>query len=87
MMTSNKPLTPPLRKGPGSEAHRVPPSEARPIPAEDPGCTIPESCDQCGRRLRSPHMSSTARAYCRDCCPSCALQASVAAGAGRRRRR
>jgi hypothetical protein len=42
----------------------------------DNGCTILESCDQCGRRVLRPHVSN-GRAYCAACCPTCARAAAA----------
>jgi hypothetical protein len=66
MMTpTNKPIYPLLRNVAAAN------SGPAPVPPKDPGCTILDHCDQCGRRLARPHVSNT-RAYCGDCCPTCA---------------
>ena len=36
-----------------------------------------ERCDQCARRIWSPHLSA-GRAFCRRCCPACAGHAASA---------
>jgi hypothetical protein len=69
-MTPHKPLSPPLR---GSLQHRAAVAPAA-APA-DTGCTILESCDQCGRRVLRPHVSN-GRGYCPACCPTCARAAA-----------
>jgi hypothetical protein len=64
-MTPNRPIRPPLRGTPALDPERKPVG----VPATD--CTILDRCDQCGRRLARPHVSNR-RAYCGDCCPTCA---------------
>jgi hypothetical protein len=60
----NPPIAPPLRgKHPENSIVIAAPA--------DEGCTILDSCDQCGRRLFRPHVAD-GRAFCGDCCPKCA---------------
>ena len=65
MTPTNKPIYPPLRN---VAAANYGPAPVAP-PATD--CVVFDRCDQCGRRLTRPHVSN-ARAYCGDCCPTCA---------------
>ena len=62
----NPPIQPPL----GGQYAKT--ASAIAAPADD-CCTILDSCDQCGRRLFRPHVAN-GRAFCGECCPTCAAE-------------
>jgi hypothetical protein len=61
------------------QGHGEPPHGDRCAQPQAPGCTIVDSCDQCGRRMPQAHLSGD-RAYCSRCCPACAAMSASRAG-------
>jgi hypothetical protein len=70
----NPPIQPPMR------GHRIENGPATTTPADE-GCTILDAGDQCGRRLFRPHVAN-GRAFCGECCPKCAEEATLGAARG-----
>jgi hypothetical protein len=64
-------LTPLANFGSGLFSIREATAMPSTITQADSGCTILDRCDQCGRRVLRPHVAN-GRAYCGDCCPTCA---------------
>jgi hypothetical protein len=74
-----KPIAPPMR-GVSRLDRAKTDNPVGALPA-DFGCTILDSCDQCGRRLFRPHVAN-GRAFCGECCPTCAEEAMLRAARG-----